>query len=59
MWLRINDELIFEGKDADPLAGGHLAFRLRGISGEPASCLIRNLTVDATRWRPWMGTPWD
>jgi hypothetical protein len=46
LWLKINDELILEGQDAEPLAGGHLAFRLRGISGEPASCLIRNLTID-------------
>lgn len=46
LWLKINDKLIFEGQDDEPLAGGHLAFRLRGITGEPASCLIRNLTID-------------
>lgn len=46
LWLKINDALIFEGQDDEPLAGGYLAFRLRGISGEPASCLIRNLTID-------------
>lgn len=48
LWLKINDQLLFEGQDAAPLAGGHVAFRLRGISGEAASCLIRNLTIDET-----------
>lgn len=48
LWLKINDELLFEGQDENPLGGGYVAFRLRGISGEPASCLIRNLTIDET-----------
>jgi hypothetical protein len=45
-WLKINGRLMFEGEDDAPLGGGHLAFRLRGIAGEPASCLIRNLTIE-------------
>lgn len=44
--LTINGKLMFEGKDPDPLGGGHVAFRIRGIPQHPASCLIRNLVID-------------
>lgn len=49
LWLKINGKLVFQGQDDAPLAGGRIAFRLRGIDGEPASCLIRNITIDQPR----------
>jgi hypothetical protein len=44
--LSINGEHLFEGNDPNPLGSGHIAFRIRGIPQHPASCLIRNLTIE-------------
>jgi hypothetical protein len=46
LWLAINGVRLFEGRDDDPLPGGHIALRLRGIQGMPAAALIRNLTLE-------------
>ncbi len=46
VWLEINGQRIIEGTDANPLGPGHLAFRIRGLSEEPASCLIKNVVID-------------
>jgi hypothetical protein len=48
VWLKVNGESIFEGRDTNPLDSGHLAFRIRGLSEEPASCLIRNVTIESS-----------
>jgi len=45
VWLSINGTRLFEGVDPQPLKGGHLGFRIRGINGMAAACLIRNVTV--------------
>ena len=45
----INGQLLFEGKDSQPLKSGHIAFRLRGIPQQAASCLIRNVTIDTNK----------
>ena len=46
LWLTINGKRLFEGRDPDPLPGGHIALRLRGIQGMPAAALIRKLTIE-------------
>jgi hypothetical protein len=43
--LAINGQLLFEGRDPEPLKAGHIALRIRGIPQIPAACLIRNLTI--------------
>jgi hypothetical protein len=48
VWLKVNGESIFEGRDTNPLDSGHLAFRIRGLSEEPASCLIKNVTIESS-----------
>ncbi len=45
IWLKINDEKLIEVVDENPLGGGHIAFRIRGLSQEPAACLIRNVVI--------------
>ncbi len=45
LWLKIDGKLVIEGRDPDPLGPGHLAFRIRGLSEAPASCLIRNVVI--------------
>lgn len=45
IWLKIDNKLILEGKDDDPLGKGFIAFRIRGLSEEPAACLIRNVRI--------------
>ncbi len=46
LWLKIDGKMIFKFTDSDAMAGGHVAFRLRGLNGEPASCLIRKMTIE-------------
>jgi len=46
LWLSVNGRRLFEGKDPNPLPGGHIALRLRGIQGMPAAALIRNLSIE-------------
>lgn len=45
----VNGEVTFTGTEPNPLPGGHLAFRLRGIPQVPAASLIRNLSVETVR----------
>lgn len=45
--VSVNGELILEAEDPEPLGAGHLAFRIRGLSEEPAACLIRNLSIES------------
>jgi hypothetical protein len=48
IWFSVNGKLLFKGEDPNPLKSGHLAFRIRGIPQQPASCLIRGLTVEGS-----------
>ncbi|MEX0332411.1 MAG: hypothetical protein AB3N64_13400 [Puniceicoccaceae bacterium] len=46
IWLKIDGKTIVEGVDEDPLGAGYLAFRIRGLSEEPAACLIRKVRIE-------------
>lgn len=46
LWLKIDNELIFETEDKDPLAAGHIALRLRGTAGFKAGCLIKDMVIE-------------
>lgn len=48
LWLSVDGERLFEGEDADPLGSGHVGFRIRGINGQAAACLIRNVSITET-----------
>jgi len=45
LWLSVDGRRLVDVEDTNPLAGGHLALRLRGSAGIKASGLIRNLTI--------------
>jgi hypothetical protein len=45
LWLAINGKKIVELEDNSPLNSGRLAFRLRGLPGFKAACLIKDLKV--------------
>ncbi|UXX79393.1 hypothetical protein N7E81_18740 [Reichenbachiella carrageenanivorans] len=45
LWLKIDNELIFETEDKTPLAAGHIALRLRGTAGFKAGCLIKDMVI--------------
>lgn len=46
LWLDVDGVRWVEGVDPAPLAGGHIGFRIRGINGMIAACLIRNVTLE-------------
>ena len=41
----VDGKRLYRVKDDTPLDGGHIAFRLRGIPQQTASCYIRNLEI--------------
>lgn len=45
LWLAIDGEKVFETIDPEPLAGGHIALRIRGTAGFKAACLIKDLEI--------------
>ena len=45
LWLEVDGVRLVEGEDPNPLAGGHVGFRIRGINGMIASCLIRKVSI--------------
>lgn len=45
LWLAVDGVKLFETEDATPLAGGHLALRIRGTAGFKAACLIKDLEI--------------
>ena len=45
--VSVNGNVILETVDPEPLGPGHLAFRIRGLSEEPAACLIRNVVIES------------
>lgn len=46
LWMTVDGKKLFENNDAHPLAGGHAGFRIRGINGMAAACLIRNVSIE-------------
>jgi hypothetical protein len=45
LWLTVDGKKLFETEDPDPLAGGHIALRIRGTAGFKAGCLIKDLEI--------------
>lgn len=45
LYLKIDGEMIFETEDPEPLQGGHIALRLRGVAGFQAACLIKDFRI--------------
>ena len=45
--ISVNGDVILDTEDPEPLGAGHLAFRIRGLSEEPAACLIRNVAIES------------
>ncbi len=48
LWFKLNNELIFEQEDCQPLPNGHLMFRISGTSGEKvifAKAAIKDLVI--------------
>lgn len=41
----VDGKRLYRVNDENPLDGGHIAFRLRGIPQQTASCFIRNLKI--------------
>jgi hypothetical protein len=46
LWLEVDGVRLMEGEDPSPLGGGHIGFRIRGINGMIAACLIRNVSIE-------------
>lgn len=44
--LKIDGNTIIDTNDDEPLTSGHIAFRIRGLSEETASCLIKNVEIE-------------
>lgn len=45
VWLRINDKLVLNTVDDNPLRGGHIGFRIRGSGTEIASTFIKDVVI--------------
>lgn len=48
MWFKLNDTLVFEQEDCNPLSGGHLIFRISGTTGEQtvfAKIALKDLVI--------------
>jgi hypothetical protein len=45
LWLNVDGQKIIETEDESILAGGHLAFRIRGTAGFKAACLIKDVEI--------------
>lgn len=43
----VNGKRLYQVKDSTPLDSGHIAFRIRGIPQQTASCLIRNIQIES------------
>lgn len=46
IWLTIDDKIVLDTIDSDPLGPGHISFRIRGSGTEVASCFIRNVVLN-------------
>ncbi|WP_394335661.1 DUF6250 domain-containing protein [Aquimarina sediminis] len=48
IWFKLDDKVIFDMKDCEPLSGGHIAFRVSGTTGETpiyAKASIKDLVI--------------
>jgi hypothetical protein len=45
VWLKVDGKKLVEFQDPNPLPAGRMAFRLRGLPGLPAACLIYNVSL--------------
>ncbi len=48
LWFKLNDKIIFEQEDCNPLANGHVIFRISGTTGEQtilAKAAIKDLAI--------------
>lgn len=45
LWLKIDDQIMFETSDKEALTGGHVAIRLRGTAGFEAAALIKDFKI--------------
>lgn len=48
LWFKLNDTLIFEQEDCNPLSGGHIIFRISGTTGEKtvfAKIALKDLVI--------------
>jgi hypothetical protein len=46
LWLKIDEETIFDATDTTPLNAGKIALRVRGTASELGKCMIRNLEIE-------------
>jgi len=46
IWLKIDDEILIDVEDAQPLEAGKIAIRVRGTGSEFGKCMIRNLEIE-------------
>ncbi len=45
VWLKIDGEMIAEGRDETMLGDGHILFRIRGTKDRIAACLIKDVSI--------------
>lgn len=48
IWFKLNDDIVFEQEDCNPLPGGHLIFRISGTTGEEpvlAKIALKDLVI--------------
>lgn len=48
LWFKLNNKIIFDQEDCNPLAGGHMIFRISGTTGEKvilAKAAIKDLII--------------
>ncbi len=43
-WLNVDGQLLVQSRDTTPYPGGRFAFRIRGLPGLPAACLLREIS---------------
>lgn len=46
LWLKIDDETLFEVEDKNPLGAGQIAIRVRGTGSDLGKSMIRNLEIE-------------
>jgi len=45
LWLKIDNEIVIDVIDENPLDAGKISLRVRGTAGESGKCMIRNLEI--------------
>lgn len=49
IWLKIDNEVIIDAVDPEPLHAGRIAVRVRGTAKELGKCMIRNLVIEGEK----------